>query len=158
MTISTLGGSGKTEGHAGVLTITSSSWASGVEKSMLARRLTTILPAMTLPDALETTRIHRVAGRTGARTASDVGLIGGSQMPLPGTRRAASPGESSMSRRRHLPTCSLICRACRLTHRWVGPHSGHIAGLFNPFVEVTHTTRHCGAHPCAHTFHWCVAV
>jgi magnesium chelatase family protein len=36
---------------------------------MLARRLTTILPAMSLAEALETTRIHRVAGRTGARTA-----------------------------------------------------------------------------------------
>jgi hypothetical protein len=35
---------------------------------MLARRLTTILPAMSLPDALDTTRLHRVAGRTGART------------------------------------------------------------------------------------------
>jgi predicted ATPase with chaperone activity len=31
---------------------------------MLARRLTTILPAMTLPEAIETTRIHRVAGLT----------------------------------------------------------------------------------------------
>jgi magnesium chelatase family protein len=36
---------------------------------MLARRLTTILPAMTLAEALETTRIHRVAGGTGGRTA-----------------------------------------------------------------------------------------
>jgi magnesium chelatase family protein len=58
---------------------------------MLARRLTTILPTMTIPEALETTRIHRVAGLTGARTAmvttrpfraphhtiSDVGLTGG---------------------------------------------------------------------------------
>jgi magnesium chelatase family protein len=57
---------------------------------MLARRLTTILPAMTLAEAIETTRIHRVAGLTGDRTAvvttrpcrtahhtiSDVGLIG----------------------------------------------------------------------------------
>ena len=34
---------------------------------MLARRLTTILPAMTLPKAIETTRIHRVAGLTGDR-------------------------------------------------------------------------------------------
>jgi hypothetical protein len=64
----------------------------------LARRLTTILPAMTLAEALETTRIHRVAGLTGNRTAcvmtrpcrashhtlSDVGLIGGGQVPLPG--------------------------------------------------------------------------
>jgi magnesium chelatase family protein len=62
---------------------------------MLARRLTTILPTMTIPEALETTRIHCVAGLTGARTAmvttrpfrapphtiSDVGLIGGGQVP-----------------------------------------------------------------------------
>jgi predicted ATPase with chaperone activity len=37
---------------------------------MLARRLTTILPATTLPEAIETTRIHRVAGRTGDSTAT----------------------------------------------------------------------------------------
>jgi hypothetical protein len=36
---------------------------------MLARRLATILPALTLPDALDTTCIHRVASRTGGRTA-----------------------------------------------------------------------------------------
>jgi magnesium chelatase family protein len=36
---------------------------------MLARRLTTILPDMTLPEAIDTTRMHRVAGRTGDRTA-----------------------------------------------------------------------------------------
>jgi magnesium chelatase family protein len=62
-----------------------------VGTSKLARRLTTMLPAMRLAEALETTRIHSVAGLTGARTAlvttrlfraphhtiSDVGLIGG---------------------------------------------------------------------------------
>jgi magnesium chelatase family protein len=65
---------------------------------MLARRLTTILPAMTLAESLETTRIHRVAGRTGGRTAllttrpfrapprtiAEVGLIGEYQEPRPG--------------------------------------------------------------------------
>jgi magnesium chelatase family protein len=35
---------------------------------MLARRLTTILPALTLAEAIKTTRIHRVAGLTGDRT------------------------------------------------------------------------------------------
>ena len=39
----------------------------GAGKSMLARRLTTILPAMTLAEAIETTRIHSVAGLTGNR-------------------------------------------------------------------------------------------
>jgi hypothetical protein len=62
---------------------------------MLARRLTTILPAMTLAEAIETTRIHRVAGLSGDRTAlvrarpfraphhtlSDAGLIGGGHVP-----------------------------------------------------------------------------
>jgi Magnesium chelatase, subunit ChlI len=39
---------------------------------MLARRLTTMLPAMTLAEAVETTRIHRVAGLTGDRTATAI--------------------------------------------------------------------------------------
>ena len=41
----------------------------GAGKSRLARRLTTILPAMRLAEALETTRIHCVAGLTSGRTA-----------------------------------------------------------------------------------------
>jgi magnesium chelatase family protein len=73
---------------------------------MLARRLTTILPAMTLPEAIETTRIHSVAGLTGDRlawvttrpfhvphhTISAVGLIGGGQVPLPGEVSLAHHG------------------------------------------------------------------
>jgi magnesium chelatase family protein len=73
---------------------------------MLARRLTTILPAMTLAEALETTCIHRVAGLTGDRTAlvttrpfraphhtiSDVGRIGGGQVPMPGEVSLAHHG------------------------------------------------------------------
>src|SRR5690606_20682866 len=69
----------------------------GAGKSMLARRLTTILPAMTLAEAIETTRVHSVAGLTDGRTAlvttrpfraphhtiSDVGLIGGGAVPMP---------------------------------------------------------------------------
>ena len=73
---------------------------------MRARRLPTILPAMTLPEALDTTRIHRVAGLTGDRTAlvttrpcraphhpsSDVALIGGGQVPRPGEVSLAHHG------------------------------------------------------------------
>ena len=75
-------------------------------ESRMARRLTTILPAMRVAEALETTRIHSVAGLTGARTAlvtmrpcraphhtiSDVGLIGGGQVPLPGDVSLAHHG------------------------------------------------------------------
>jgi magnesium chelatase family protein len=73
---------------------------------MLARRLTTILPAMTLAEALETTRGHRGAGRPDGRTAlvtappfrapahpmSEVGLIGGGAVPLPGEVSLAHHG------------------------------------------------------------------
>jgi magnesium chelatase family protein len=73
---------------------------------MLARRPTTILPEMTLADALDTTRIPRVAGRTDDRAAfvttrpfraphhtiSDVGLIGGGQVPMPGEVSLAHHG------------------------------------------------------------------
>jgi magnesium chelatase family protein len=73
---------------------------------MLARRLTTILPALTLAEAMETTRIHSVAGLTGDRMAlvttrpgraphhiiSDVGLISGGQVPLPGEGSLAHHG------------------------------------------------------------------
>jgi magnesium chelatase family protein len=73
---------------------------------MLARRLTMILPAMALPEAIETTRIHRIAGLTGDRTAfvttrpfraphhtiSDVGLIGGGHVPMPGEVSLAHHG------------------------------------------------------------------
>jgi magnesium chelatase family protein len=99
--------SGETESHAGVLPIMSPcSGPPGAGKSMLARRLTTILPAMTLAEALETTRIHRVAGLTGDRTAlvatrpfraphhtiSDVGLIGGGHILMPGEVSLAHNG------------------------------------------------------------------
>ena len=73
---------------------------------MLAQRLTTILPAMTLAEAIETTRIHRIAGLTGDRAAlgttrpsraphhtiSDAGLIGGGQVPMLGEVSLAHNG------------------------------------------------------------------
>lgn len=64
----------------------------GAGKTMLAKRLPSILPPMTLHEALETTRIHSVAGRLGTKTkglvarrpfrsphhtVSDVALVGG---------------------------------------------------------------------------------
>jgi len=78
----------------------------GSGKTMLARRLPTILPGMALPEALETTKIHSVAGvlRTGEslvvirpfraphHTISDAGLIGGGSFPRPGEVSLAHHG------------------------------------------------------------------
>ncbi len=78
----------------------------GSGKTMLARRLPTILPEMTFDEALETTRIHSVAGllkdgqpllairpfRSPHHTISDVALIGGGQIPKPGEVSLAHNG------------------------------------------------------------------
>ncbi|HAC25272.1 MAG TPA: magnesium chelatase, partial [Cytophagales bacterium] len=70
----------------------------GAGKTMLAKRLPTILPPLTLNEALETTKIHSVAGRLGSNatllttrpfrsphhTISDVALVGGGGIPQPG--------------------------------------------------------------------------
>ncbi len=78
----------------------------GSGKTMLARRLPTILPGMTFKEALETTRIHSVAGtlnsgrallatrpfRAPHHTISDVALIGGGTYPRPGEVSLAHNG------------------------------------------------------------------
>jgi magnesium chelatase family protein len=78
-------------------------WAPGAGPSTRTRGLSPILSAMTLAEAIEATRIHRVAGLTGDRTAlvttrpcraphhalSDVGLIGGGHVPRPGDSTGA---------------------------------------------------------------------
>ncbi|MBX7126381.1 MAG: YifB family Mg chelatase-like AAA ATPase, partial [Cyclobacteriaceae bacterium] len=70
----------------------------GAGKTMLAKRLPTILPPLTLNEALETTKIHSVAGKLGHHatlmttrpfrsphhTISDVALVGGGGNPQPG--------------------------------------------------------------------------
>jgi Magnesium chelatase, subunit ChlI len=94
---------------------------------MLARRLTTILPAMTLAEAIETTRIHSVAGLTGDRTAfvtmrpfrapqhtiSDVGLIGGGYVPMLGKVSLANQKMLYLMSCQSPDGTSLRCRANR---------------------------------------------
>lgn len=78
----------------------------GTGKTMLARRLVTILPPMTLQEALETTKIHSVVGilppgesligtrpfRSPHHTISDAGIIGGGHIPKPGEVSLAHNG------------------------------------------------------------------
>ncbi|MBX7219171.1 MAG: YifB family Mg chelatase-like AAA ATPase [Blastocatellia bacterium] len=77
----------------------------GSGKTMLAKRISGILPALTFDEALDVTRIHSVSGLTGSNglvttrpfrsphhTISDAGLIGGGTVPRPGEVSLAHNG------------------------------------------------------------------
>jgi Magnesium chelatase, subunit ChlI len=77
----------------------------GAGTSMLARRLTTILPAMTLAEALATTRIHSVAGFTGAHRlpADRAGVDSTPAAPVDRQRAPTPAGETARCPDRRLP-------------------------------------------------------
>lgn len=78
----------------------------GSGKTMLAKRIPSILPSLSLQEALETTKIHSVAGKLGKTTSlltvrpfasphhtiSDVALVGGGSYPQPGEISLAHNG------------------------------------------------------------------
>ena len=78
----------------------------GSGKTMMARRIPTILPPLSLDEALETTKVHSVSGlmqsgkalitsrpfRAPHHTVSDVALVGGGGIPMPGEISMAHNG------------------------------------------------------------------
>jgi len=93
----------------------------GGGKTMLARRLPTILPSMSLEESLETTKIHSIAGLLGRNqalvatrpfraphyTISSAALIGGGSMPRPGEVSLAHHGVLFLDEVAELPRMAL---------------------------------------------------
>ena len=97
----------------------------GAGKSMMAKRLPSILPPLTLQEALETTKIHSVAGklqrgsmlmtsrpfRSPHHTISPVALVGGGTNPMPGEISLAHNGVLFLdeTKKTNVPHSNLFC-------------------------------------------------
>jgi magnesium chelatase family protein len=122
---------------------------------MLARWLTTTLPAITLPETIDTICTHSVTSLTGAHTTvvtarpcraphqtiSDVGLIGGGQIPRPGEVSLAHHGGRFLDEwpecRRHVLDV-LRSRGRRASQQYNLPHVLNLmlAELARPMMAV----------------------
>ena len=128
----------------------------GSGKSMLAKRIPTIIPDLTLQEALEVTKIHSVMGtlktdegiigtrpfRSPHHTISNIALVGGGTMPVPGEISLSHQGvlfldELPEFRRDSLealrqPLEDGFIRVCRISRSFVFPASFMLICAMNP--------------------------
>jgi magnesium chelatase family protein len=132
----------------------------GVGKTMLARRLPSILPPLTRAEALEVTRIHSVAGlhrggqlvserpfRAPHHTISASGLVGGGPSPLPGEVSLAHNGVLFLDELSEFPRPCLEALRQPLEDGRVAIVRGQRTAVFPTRFMLVAATNPC---PCGH--------
>lgn len=132
----------------------------GVGKTMLARRLSSILPALTRSEALEVTRIHSIAGlhpggglvaerpfRAPHHTISASGLVGGGTVPVPGEASLAHNGVLFLDELSEFARPSLEALRQPLEDGRVAIVRGQRTAIFPTRFMLVAATNPC---PCGH--------
>jgi len=132
----------------------------GIGKTMLARRLPTILPPLHRDEALEVTRIHSIAGlhttgglverrpfRAPHHTISASGLVGGGAPPLPGEASLAHHGVLFLDELSEYPRTTLEALRQPLEDGRVGIVRGQRTAIFPTRFMLVAATNPC---PCGH--------
>ncbi len=145
----------------------------GAGKTMLAKRLPSILPSLTLEESIETTKIHSIAGKlsdTGAllfqrpfraphHSISDIALVGGGSMPMPGEISLAHNGVLFLDElpefkrsvlevlRQPLEDGKVVVSRAKLSVDY--PAAFMLVASMNPCPcgYYNHPVRHCTCHP-----------
>ena len=132
----------------------------GVGKTMLARRMPSILPPLTRSEALEVTRIHSVAGlhdgsglvgvrpfRAPHHTISASGLVGGGSTPAPGEASLAHHGVLFLDELTEFPRSTLEALRQPLEDGRAAIVRGQRAAIFPTRFMLLAATNPC---PCGH--------